>query len=118
MLFRSTLVARRVGAYGQGARARGLDQLAQIMRDRLQGAGDVRRGADHLAGLVTVPFVMDLDRQISGGHAADQVAHAEYADGVHCVIDHDNVAAFAGRARKEESNGLFGRFGLWFRENF
>jgi cell division protein FtsA len=94
---------RRVVLVGGASQLQGVPELAAQVLDK-----QVRRGK---------PLrVLGLAESTGGPAFATAAGLLAYATSRHATAPE---GAFAGRAKnKEESNGLFGRFGLWFRENF
>jgi cell division protein FtsA len=93
---------RRVVLVGGASQLQGVPELAAQVLDK-----QVRRGRPlRILGLA----------EATGGPAfATAAGLLTYATSRHATAPE---GAFSGRAKKEESTGLFGRFGLWFRENF
>jgi cell division protein FtsA len=93
---------RRVVLVGGASQLQGVPELAAQVLDK-----QVRRGRPlRLLGLA----------EATGGPAfATAAGLLNYATSRHAMAPE---GAFSGRVRKEESNGLIGRFGLWVRENF
>jgi cell division protein FtsA len=93
---------RRVVLVGGASQLQGVPELAAQVLDK-----QVRRGK---------PLrVLGLAEATGGPAFATAAGLLTYATSRHANAPE---GAFAARAKKEESGGLFGRFGLWFRENF